>query len=164
MFKSDTYSIGYLLPVVNNKPIKKTVIFKKYPVYFVSKCQTIDANAVTNAVYALRCNHFESSSIFATLSSTSAWRVPNGGFPLPSCSLHIGSSLAVSRSSINLISVISSCIISRPAGSYYSHQPAFLRRINYILLLPYSSDVIHTFKLVDPPALATVNSQAGANM
>lgn len=126
MFNSYMYIIGYLLPVVNNKPIKKRRILKKYRVYFVSKCQTIDANAPTNAVYVLRASHLVLSSILLIFSSANACRVPNGGLPLPSCSLHIGSSLAVSRSSINLISVISSCIISWPAGSCYSHQPAFL--------------------------------------
>ena len=72
MFNSDTYIIDYLSPVVNNKTIKKTGILKKHPVYFVSKCQTIEPTAPAKAVNVLRASHLFWSSILAIRSSASA--------------------------------------------------------------------------------------------
>lgn len=129
MFNSHMYSIGYLLPVVNNNPIKKTRILKKYRVYFVSRCQTKEPTAPANAVNVLRASHLLLSSIFSIRSSASACRVPSGGCPFPSCSLQIGSRRAVRRSSSSLISVMSSCIFKTPAGGSKPTPPASLRRI-----------------------------------
>ena len=133
MLNSDTYIFGYLLPVVNNKPIKKTGIFKKYPVYFVSKCQTKEPTAPANAVNVLRANHLLLSSIFAMRSSASACRVPSGGWPFPSCSLQIGSKRAVRRSSNSFISVMSSCISKVAGGRVETHAAGYPSKVRVIL-------------------------------
>jgi len=133
MFNSDTYIIGYLSPVVNNITIKKTRILKKYRVYFVSKCQTIEPTAPANAVKVLRANHLLLSSILAIRSSASACRVPSGGWPLPSCSLQIGSKRAVRRSSSSFISVMSSCIVKDAGGRIETHAAGFPSEVRVIL-------------------------------
>ena len=155
MFNSYMYIFGYLLPVVNNKPTKKTRILKKYRVYFVtlsfeahgfvgfrfgidpdrytpqtkgyfvSKCQTREPTAPANAVNVLRANHLFWSSILAMRSSASACRVPNGALPFPSCNLQIGSRRAVRRSKSSLISVMSSCISKDAGGRIETHAAGF---------------------------------------
>ena len=125
MFNSYMYIFVYLLPVVNNNTKKKTRILKKYRVYFVSRCQTIEPTAPANAVNVLRANHLLLSSILAMRSSASACRVPSGGWPFPSCSLQIGSRRAVRRSSNSFISVISSCIVKVAGGRIETHAAGF---------------------------------------
>ena len=133
MFNSDTYIIGYLSPVVNNQPIKKTGIFEKHPVYFVSRCQTIEPTAPANAVNVLRASHLLLSSIFAIRSSASACRVPSGGLPFPSCSLQIGSRRAVRRSKSSFISVMSCSMLKVTGGRAETRAAGYPSEVRVIL-------------------------------